>query len=150
MSTTKTKAPKLTLTEKRAFQWCKETMQGAYGEHASIQVEWIDSKMWGSNPRIMTGDGKATNIGGCGYDKLSACLASFLRFMAPIDSDAYHAIWGTGREGESATMRELAKAGWELKKTGSGKTWDAYTIAKQKLQHCEHGVETGHCTQCTF
>jgi len=127
----KTKTPKLTTCEKRAKDWCDKIVRE--GNQSNIQcfhVEWIDSATWGSNPRIMTHNGKATNVSGCGYDKLSQCLADFLRFLFPIGSGGYHAVWAKGGCGEGSIMAALDRYGWTLKKTGSGKTWDAYTLAK--------------------
>ena len=123
----KPKATKLTTCEQRAKVWC-DKMQSL--SECPLHVEWKRSRDYGYNPVIETHNGKATNVSGCGYDKLSTCLADFLRFLAPTDSPEYRAIWKTHGAGEYAVMDALKLAGWELKKTGSGKSWDAYTLAK--------------------
>lgn len=121
------KAPRLTVTEKRAAAFCASLVQFNGG---NVSVDWIKSATWGMNPRIVDRGGKCSNISGCGYCKLSACLAQVLRFLFPINSAAYSEVWGTSGAGESSVMSALAKHGWTLTKNASGKTYDVYTLTK--------------------
>jgi hypothetical protein len=117
---------KLTTVEKRALNLCQSIIRNEGGQ---IDVVWSKSAMYGMNPRIEYHGEKCTNVSGCGYDKLSQCLADCLRFLAPIDSEIHGAIHGTGGAGESSTEKALLKTGWKLEKLSSGKTWDSYQLS---------------------
>lgn len=119
---------KLTTVERRAKDYCDDIRRFS---GATINVEWISSKIWGSNPRIMGYNGKCTNISGCGYDKLSACLASFLCFLFPMDSDEHHDIARTGGAGVSSVQEAMARNGWDLECVASGKTFDVFKVTKK-------------------
>ena len=110
----------LTTIEKRAKNFCSEIMQD---KSAQFTIEWVDSKMWGSNPRIVHRGEKITNISGCGYCKLSACLADALQFLGD-------GIAQTAGAGESSVIEALKKLGWNLERIASGKTFDVYTITR--------------------
>ncbi len=86
--------------------------------------------MYGHNPVIAYQGGKCTNISGCGYDKLSAALASVLCFLFPVDSVAYNEIASLGGCGESTVCSRMAKYGWTLHRTASGNSFDAYELTK--------------------
>ena len=117
---------KLTTTEKRAESFCNRIKELG---STTIEIEWIDSKTWGSNPRIMGPNGKCTNISGCGYDKESQCLADCIRFLGSNEEDN-DAIWKTGGCGFDSVAEALASIGWNLKKIHSSKKLDLYTIEK--------------------
>ena len=93
-------------------------------------MEWKRSAMYGHNPVIEYQGGKCTNVSGCGYDKESAALATVLRFLFPIESEAHKRVHANAGSGFSSIRDTLEKLGWKLEKTASGKTFDAYTIAK--------------------
>ena len=115
---------KLTTTEKRALALCESIRRGIT---SGITVEWIDSRTWGSNPRIMHHGEKVTNISGCGYCKHSACLASALADLGRTEEEK-RAIASKQGAGVSAVRDALKAAGWELVPVSSGKRFDCYTI----------------------
>jgi hypothetical protein len=123
----KTKARKLTVTEARARAFCGTLNQYDGGE---IGIEWKKSRMWGHNPVITYHGGKCTNIGGCGYDKLSAALASVLCFLFPEDSEAFNTIAALGGCGESTVREKLLPLGWKLERTASGSSFDGYRLTR--------------------
>jgi hypothetical protein len=101
-----------------------ETIKGLdHGETFGIHGEWITSRTWGANPRIMFRGEKTTNTSGCGYCKLSACLASALRFL----DDSVDLGHGAG---ESTVIAGLARIGYRLTPISSGKMHDSYTIER--------------------
>jgi hypothetical protein len=108
----------MTTIEKRAKNFCSEIMQD---KKAQFTIEWVDSKMWSSNPRIVHRGEKINNISGCGYCKLSACLAEALQFLG-------EGIGKTAGAGENAVIESLKKLGWKLERVASGKKFDVYTI----------------------
>jgi hypothetical protein len=120
---------KLTVTETRALALCKAIKKGYVG---AIAVEWKRSATWGSNPSIRFNGGKCCSVSGCGYDKLSTCLADVLRFLEPIDSEGYNKIWRTGGAGEHRAINVLASLGWLLTPISNGKTYDTYTIKRME------------------
>lgn len=126
----KTKTPKLTTTEKRAVALCDSIRQSTRdGGNYPVTVEWIESRTWGSNPRIMHHGGKCTNVSGCGYCKHSTALAEALRWLGETE-DARHAIGRKAGVGVRAVVDELQAQGWILESAASGKSFDAYTIRK--------------------
>ena len=118
---------KLTTCEKRAIAFCEQLK--AY-DGGTVAVDWKRSAMYGMNPVIEHDGGKCCNISGCGYDKLSAALASVLCFLFPIGSDAYNDIASQQGAGESSIRDTLSKHGWKLDKTASGKTYDGYNLSR--------------------
>lgn len=126
----KTKAPKLTITERRAVNFCQSIRQACTeGGSYSFTVEWIDSRTWGSNPRIMHHGGKCTNVSGCGYCKHSTALAEALRWLGNTE-DEQHAIGRKGGCGVSSVKEALAAQGWILESVAGGKRFDCYTIRR--------------------
>lgn len=121
---------KLTTCEKRALALCESIKSNGHG---SIEIEWKRSAMWGSNPVITHRGEKCCNVSGCGYDKQSTALADVLRFLFPIDSPSYNAVWTTGGAGESSTMKALALHGWEMRKVVDSKSFDAYELKAQAV-----------------
>jgi hypothetical protein len=124
--TMKTKTRKLTICESRAKAFCDSLNQYDGGE---IAVEWKRSAMWGCNPVISYRGGKCTNISGCGYDKLSAALASVLRFLFPVGSEAYHDIGGKGGAGWESVRGALNVHGWMLERTANGSSFDGFRLS---------------------
>ena len=108
----------MTTIEKRAKNFCSEIMQD---KKAQFTIEWVDSKMWGSNPRIVHRGKKITNISGCGYCKLSACLAEALQFLG-------EGIAQTAGTGEESVIKALSQNGWKLERIATGKKFEVYTI----------------------
>jgi hypothetical protein len=114
---------KLTTIEKRAKNFCSIIAQD---KNVTFTVEWIYSKMGGSNPRIVRCGDKITNVSGSGYCKLSQCLADALQFLG-------EGIAQTGGAGENSVISALAKIGWNLERVASGKTFDVFTIKSEEL-----------------
>lgn len=108
----------MTTIEKRAKNFCLALQ---VDKKIHFTVEWIKSSTWGMNPRIMSYGEKITNISGCGYCKLSACLAEALQFLG-------EGIAQTAGAGEETVIKALAKNGWKLERVASGKNFDVYTI----------------------
>jgi len=126
----------------------------------SISVEWKKSRMWGSNPsataNVHTTKGwfrfDSGSIGGCGYDKQSTAVASVLnqcnallnmmckvKNERPTDSNrdvfGYGAGYGItpsieGGVGVSCYPAIMETLGLTFKTVASGKSFDAYQIAK--------------------
>lgn len=122
---------KLTTTERRAKRFCEQMITF---EGGSVGVEWRKSRMWGSNPVILFNGEKCTNINGCGYDKLSAALASVLCYLFPIDSEEYRNIASLQGSGESTVIKQLEAQGWILEKTGCGASYDTYKLTTKPAE----------------
>jgi len=120
-------ATKLNKTEKTAQRFCEWIKRA---ESAGIIIEWRKSKTWGSNPVILYADEKCCNVSGCGYCKESTALADTLRFLFEPGTPEYSAVWTTGGCGVSSVINTLAKFGWELRKTASSSSSDAFEIRK--------------------
>ena len=118
---------KLTTCEKRAEKFCAKLIASDGG---TVAVDWKKSAMYGMNPVIEYGGMKCCNISGCGYDKLSAALASVLCFLFPVGSDKFNAIASLGGSGESSVQAKMEKHGWKLDKQASGKTYDVYNLSR--------------------
>ena len=74
---------------------------------------------------------KCCNISGCGYDKLSAALASVLCFLFPVGTEEYNQVISLGGCGVPAVRDTLAKHGWILQATASGKTYDVFDLSRR-------------------
>lgn len=118
---------KLTTTEKRALAFCESLLKYNGG---TINMEWKRSAMYGHNPVIEYRGGKCTNVSGCGYDKESAALASVLCYLFPINSEPFLRVARGQGAGLSSIVTRLEENGWKLEKTASGKTFDAYQLAR--------------------
>ena len=126
----KTKIPKLTVTEKRAVALCDAIRDYCRdGGSYPLTVEWIESRTWGSNPRIMHHGEKCTNVSGCGYCKHSTALADALRWLGESE-DARHEIGRKAGAGVSSVQSALAAQGWILESVAGGKRFDCYTIRR--------------------
>ena len=123
---TTTKQPRLTTTEKRAQGLCDYLSRNDGG---TITVEWIASRTWGSNPRVMHNGEKCTNISGCGYCKHSACLASALCYLGE-NEEQRRAIARTQGVGVSSVRDALTAIGWKMECVTSGKSYDVYTLSR--------------------
>lgn len=122
----KTKQEKLTTCERRAKALCENLQRWDGG---TVTVEWKKSAMYGSNPSIMHHGGKCCNVSGCGYDKLSTALAETLRFLGTTPEQV-SAIWQTYGAGWQSTRDALAKVGWTLTQTASGRMFDVFTLSR--------------------
>lgn len=111
-------------TEKAAIRACEIIKRD--GE-ATFNIIWVKSRTWGYNPNVKWGNQTVGKASGCGYDKESAALVEFLRFLLP--EDEY--LSGSGA-GFNSVSFELSKYGWNLEKTYSGKTEDGYKIERIK------------------
>ena len=101
---------------------------------------------YGYCPSIFAWNQKVSSAGGCGYDKESAALASFLCFLfeAPkkIKGETYQdllarstnaKIASLGGVGFDAIAEELKKNGWLLHKNHASETLTAYQIKRVGL-----------------
>lgn len=117
---------KLTICERHASNMCQDAR--TYGS-ITINVEWKRSAMYGYNPVIEWGDGKACNVPGCGYDKLSAALAYVLRFIGDTPEQRA-SIRRCSGAGVSSVEHALFSCGWRLTRTASGKSFDAFHLSR--------------------
>lgn len=122
---------KLTTCERRAAALCGYiTERLADGLDAfPVTVEWVKSRTWGSNPRIMHHGEKCSNVSGCGYCKHSTCLADVLRFLAP-EGEARDKIHSTGGAGVASVADALKAAGFLLEYVTGTPSTDCYFIRK--------------------
>ena len=128
-------------------------------ESINISVEWKKSNTWGSNPTATVKvcyiggwceyfEGKAS---GCGYDKESTAIASALNSSFAVlkmlftanKKDPDNKIYGyrsakdgffphiSGGVGVSCYRSVFELFGFEFKNTGSGKTFDVYSVVKK-------------------
>ena len=110
-------------TEREAIAACEAIKANGSG---SFRIVWVKSRTWGHNPNVKYNGYTVGKASGCGYDKESAALADFLRFLAP-DGNVYAASGA----GFGAVVRVLDEAGWTLEKTYSGKSEDGYSITRK-------------------
>jgi hypothetical protein len=110
-------------TERNAIDICEAIKANGSGR---FRIVWVKSKTWGHNPNVQYLGITVGRASGCGYDKESAALVEFLRFLAP-DSNVYDASGA----GFRAVVRVLDEAGWTLEKTYSGKSEDGYSITRK-------------------
>lgn len=108
--------------EERAYTDCKRFEEYGQGD---IAVVWNRSATWGYCPSIRGGadGGKAAYASGCGYDKLSAVLADYLRWLIPD-------IERSSGAGIQSLIERGYLAGWALKHTYDGEREDAFTITR--------------------
>lgn len=122
--------PRLTVTERRAVALCEAIRNSCRdGGTYPLTVEWVDSRTWGSNPRIMHRGEKCTNVSGCGYCKHSTALADALRWLGESE-DARHEIGRQGGAGVSSVQRAIAAQGWVLESVAGREHFDCYTIRR--------------------
>lgn len=114
---------KLTVMQKRAKDACEEIVR--YGD-MNFSVEWCKSNTWGRRPRIMHRGEKAAHASGCGYDKLSAVLVEFLRWLVP------DGLPGCSGAGVRTVQNRLKEAGWLLEHLYDGQREDGFRISKIK------------------
>jgi len=120
---------KFTTLEKRAIESLKPIRDGEYTTY-HFEVRWVRSQQWGYNPSITTREGKAAHASGCGYDKLSAVLADFLRFLYKPGTDEYRAICAKNSAGLSAVQDQLKELGWNLEQTFNGQVEDGFKLSR--------------------
>jgi len=117
---------KLTKRETRAAALCESIRRNDGG---SVTVEWVNSRTWGSNPRILHHGEPVTDVSGCGYCKHSTALADALQFL-PETEEGQTSVAQKGGAGVSSVMAALAAQGWILTYVTGGKGFDAYTLAR--------------------
>jgi hypothetical protein len=121
---------KLTTTEKRAKALCEAIKSRTEnGGTYPVNVEWVKSSTWGTNPRIMHHGEKTTNVSGCGYCKHSTALADALRWLGEDDA-SMREIWSKGGCGVSSVTSALLEAGYVLEYVTGTKMTDVYIIRK--------------------
>ena len=133
---------KLTKLQQAAQSVC-DTIQKR-GELLFV-ADWKKST-YGYCPSIFAWNQKVSFAGGCGYDKESAALASFLCFLfeAPtkIKGESYQdllarssnaKIASLGGVGFDAIAEELKKNGWLLHRNHASETITAYQIKRVGL-----------------
>lgn len=116
-----------TATQRRARRFLADSLT-AFGT-CVITVEWRKSSTWGRIAVIVNHDGeKMAQASGCGYDKLSACLADFL-MMAPqvIDAAGVAGLGGTGYSNLAAELPSLSDL--TIERTGETRTSDTFRIS---------------------
>jgi hypothetical protein len=111
---------KLTKMESRAKAACLTFEQNSGGE---FSVKWTPSKTWGNTAAAYHYGEKCSLASGCGYDKQSAAIADFLRFLVPD-------VWSKGGAGFSSCVRVMKENGWTLECTYNGKTEEGYKLTK--------------------
>jgi hypothetical protein len=107
-------------TEKAAIAACDRIKNEG---SLNFRIEWVCSATWGSNPNVKANGETVGRASGWGYDKESAALYAFLRFLEP-DVKPFDGV------GFDAAVRNMAAMGWKLEKTYSGKTEDGYHISR--------------------
>ena len=120
-------ATKFNKTEKAAQRFCEWIKKA---DSVGFIIEWRKSKTWGSNPVITYAGEKCCNVSGCGYCKESTALADTLRFLFEHKTLEHNDIWSKGGCGVNSVINTLAKFGWELRKTASSSSSDAFEIRK--------------------
>ena len=116
---TKTRLGKL---DRVAFAACETiAARAAEGETVHFSVRWNKSRPWGNCPAVYWHGERAAYASGCGYEKRSAVLAEFLRFLAP------NGLAGGGA-GFGSLQEELRGLGYALECSFEGQTEEGYTI----------------------
>lgn len=106
--------------EARAIAACEDIKNGRLSD---FNMEWRKSATWNRVAVILYRGEKAAEASGCGYDKESACLSSFLY---PLSDK----VGGCHGAGFSSVRDALASAGWTLEHTYNGKYEDGYRITR--------------------
>lgn len=116
----------------------------------SVSVEWHNSRTWGMNPRARVAAERVVTYGsasGCGYDKLSAAVASAFNQNPEILKILYdHAeagesfpygvtVWAglpsfDGGCGVSCFYSIFEACGYTFRQVASGKAFDMYEITR--------------------
>jgi hypothetical protein len=118
----------------------------------SVSIEWKKSANWGANPNCKFSNNSdytnyfSSKVSGCGYDKESTAIAQafnqctslvklvLLGFENGIltKENAYgvscEKMPFQGGVGTDCFISSLKKLGWNMKKVGSGKTFDCWDI----------------------
>lgn len=91
---------------------------------ATFHIRWRKSSQYGWNPIIedQAGD-RCTDVSGAGYDKLSACLSSFLHWIFPDQVNL-----GNG-QGVRCVIERMKDRGWILEHTLADNELDIFTLA---------------------
>lgn len=104
------KKEKLTKMEQRAKSACDDFNKKDTG---TFSIRLKKSEMWGYCPSIMYKGEKCAYAGGCGYNKESTVLSTFLKYLFPIGSDDYMDVATTTNDID-ALKQTLASKGWKL------------------------------------
>jgi len=108
------------ILETRCLKFCQRLIRDGGGQFV---VEWTSSR----NPVLKDWDGyKCSNIGGGGYDKLSACLNQVLGWMFPEPVNL-----GSG-QGWQRVQSNLKERGWDLQRTAYTASADVFTLERVK------------------
>jgi len=114
---------KLTKVEQRAHDACETYARWGHGD---FQVHWVKSKTWGNVPHINWRNEKASYASGCGYDKLSAVVADFLKYLPGAPNAGLFGGCGIS----SLQDYLLLDCGWKLVHVYDGKTEDGFNLTK--------------------
>jgi hypothetical protein len=106
--------------EQRAAAACEGFKKNDGG---AFRVTWNRSRTWGRCPRIVYRGEKAAYAGGCGYDKLSAVLVSFLKWLA-LDGE----YLGGSASGVEVVRENLEAFGWDLVHEYNGDSKDGFVL----------------------
>lgn len=121
--------PKSTKAEARSQTLCADLQQ--YGGGV-IVVEWNKSRTWGKCPSITHRGAAIERHTGCGYDKLSSCVGTALRWLFPAGSDAHRETWQTAGAGINTTTATLAHHGWTLTHTQNLPNTDVFKLSRSR------------------
>lgn len=123
---TATKPRKLTTLEKRAKRFCEDLVRYSGG---CFTVEWKKSAMYGHCPSLEYCGEKIAYAGGCGYCKLSACLAEALCWLGSTPEQC-SSIARTQGAGVSSVQGALRAIGWNLEGVAGSSTSDSFKLTK--------------------
>lgn len=112
----------MTTLEKRAKAACDFA---TLHRSMAFNVVWKKSRTWGYTPSIKHWNEVAARETGCGFDKLSAVVATFLTHLDPSGK-----IAAAGGAGINSVIEACRDAGWILKHTYNGESEDGFEISR--------------------
>jgi hypothetical protein len=112
---------RLTKTEYAAKSACITFKANDGGEFRLI---WTPSKQWGHTAKTEHRGRRTGFASGCEYDKQSAVIADFLRFLVPECHQ-------NGGAGLNSIQNTLLKHGWRLSQTYNGKSEEGYILSRE-------------------
>lgn len=116
----------------------------------SFGIEFRPSRTWGTVPTIEWGGEKVASASGCGYDKESACLVDFLRFLPGLNrvpyqgsttGETYVELCKASGAGVRSVIQLLAESGWTLTQVYTGKREDGFTIRRSTLDEIDAAIQ---------